>query len=379
MHRSPALALALWVGFLGLGCRPDAPKPGGATGPNIVVFLLDAARADHFGAYGYARDTTPHIDALAARGVVFETVVSEAASTFPSTASLMTGMSPSASGLLATQPVPSHLPMLAERVKGVGYRTYGYSENPFITGTFRFERGFDSFDAVFPHASFANDQLRVPEIDTQQHLRAAVDWMRDGPEPFFAYFHVLRPHNPYTPPAAYLERLAPGVDASVYGDTGTLLEIERGERSVSEEELAQIVALYDANLAYGDALFGFLLSEMTRQGLLRDTAVVVLADHGEGFLEHDHMLHTSTVYEEMIRVPLVPLCRGSKRRPAFRRRFSCAMWAMRSRGWPVRTFPRAWAVRSRSRSGAKPRSRFRPCPGRCPASPGRVCAMVAQS
>jgi len=297
---------ALLVGLILAAAACGGPRePARPTGPNIVVFLLDAARADHFGAYGYGRPTTPHVDALAAEGIVFESAVSEAASTFPSTAALMTGRSPSVSGLLATQPIPDRYPMLAERVRAAGYRTYGYSENPFITGTFRFDRGFDRFDAVFPHESFAQNQIDVPEIDTEAQLQRAVEWMQAESRPFFAYFHILRPHNPYLPPAEFLERLAPHADAPLYGDTRTLAAIERGERQVSEAERAQIIALYDANLAYGDALFGSLMAAMSERGLLDDTAVVVLSDHGEGFLEHGHVLHTSTVYDEMIRVAAV--------------------------------------------------------------------------
>lgn len=300
--RVTALACALaWLAVGSLGCAgAEVARP-----LNIVVFLLDAARADHFGAYGYPRGTTPHIDALAREGVVFETVLSEAASTYPSTAALMTGQSPSDSSLLATQRLPRGLPTLAERIREAGYRTYGYSENPFITQTFGFERGFDRFEAAYAHERFAENPEALPEFDTGGEILRALDWTASESRPFFLYFHVLRPHNPYSPPQAFLERLAPGIDPALYGQTQTLLEIDRGERSASREELDGIIALYDANLAYGDALFGELWKALVERDLLGNTAVVVLADHGEGFFEHGRMLHTSTVYEEMIRVPAI--------------------------------------------------------------------------
>ncbi|TDJ16125.1 MAG: hypothetical protein E2O66_00235 [Deltaproteobacteria bacterium] len=139
---------------LAVGCGPDEPPPR-SNRLNLLVFLLDAARADHFGCYGYERDTTPNIDALAREGVVYETVVAEAASTFASTAAFMTGSSPAESGLLQTTEIPLALKTLGQRATAAGYRTYGYSENPFITSKFGFDRGFEEFVEVFLHALFA--------------------------------------------------------------------------------------------------------------------------------------------------------------------------------------------------------------------------------
>ncbi|MFQ5416033.1 MAG: sulfatase [Myxococcota bacterium] len=297
-----------WLTPLLLGAVVGCGTRDGNESPrwDIVVFVLDAARADHFGSYGYDRNTTPNIDALARGGVVYEAVFSEGASTYPSTAALMTGRSPGESGLLKTQPIPTRYPTLAERARDAGYRTYAYSENPFITPTFSFDRGFSGFDAVFPHEVFARGQSAEHDFGTREGIRRALDWMAEEPsEPFFAYFHVLRPHNPYTPPPELLAQHAAGVDSAVYGSTETLLDIDRERRRATPEELAQIVALYDANLAYGDAIFGFLVDGMRSRSLIDEAVIVVLSDHGEAFLEHGRMLHTSTVFDEMIHVPAI--------------------------------------------------------------------------
>jgi arylsulfatase len=304
--RFAALGIVCAVVALGVGCGRDEPPPR-SNRLNLLVFLLDTARADHFGCYGYERDTTPNIDALAREGVVYETVVAEAASTFASTVAFMTGSSPAESGLLQTTEIPLGLKTLGQRAAAAGYRTYGYSENPFITSKFGFDRGFEEFVEVFPHALFA--ELGSPdslEFESDKNIAAALDWIEQpSPKPFFAYFHILRPHNPYRPTREIAGMFAGAPVPHELIETPMLLAIDRHEREISPEEMELIVAAYDENLRYADELFGIVLERLRESGRLDETIVVVLSDHGEAFLEHGRMLHTSTVYEEMIRVPAV--------------------------------------------------------------------------
>ncbi|MGH6911308.1 MAG: sulfatase-like hydrolase/transferase, partial [Phenylobacterium sp.] len=124
--------------------------PAGQTPPpfNVVVVLIDTLRADHTGAYGYTRPTSPHFDAVAREGVVFEQTVAQAPWTKPSVASLMTGVFVHKHGVVSSRDaLGSERPTLAEALRERGYRTAAFSGNPWITPEFRFDRGFDSFES----------------------------------------------------------------------------------------------------------------------------------------------------------------------------------------------------------------------------------------
>ncbi len=290
--------------MLAAGCGP-VDRSDTIAKRDVVVFLLDAARADHFGCYGYAKNTTPNIDALAGSSVVFGSAISDAASTFPSVSALMTGMSTGKTQLLRTQALRKDLPTIAEKAMLAGYRTYAYSENPFVTKKFGFNRGFQHFDQAFPHDTLKQLVGELPQFDSPARIEQVLDWMaEESADPFFAYIHLLRPHNPYTPPKEFVERFAAKADPAVDGGTEHLLEMDR-RGTASADELERTVELYDANLAYGDELFAVVMNGLRERGLLDNSIIVVLSDHGEGFLEHGRMLHTSTVFDEMVHVPVI--------------------------------------------------------------------------
>jgi arylsulfatase len=271
---------------------------------NVVLFLLDATRADHLGVYGYHRDTTPNIDALAAQGTLFEDAFSEGAYTFPSLAALMVGRLPVDGNLLKPRKFRAEDIMLAERARAAGYRTYAYSESPFASRGMQFDRGFSDFDEAFPYTPrFATEQ---PRLSTAAAIARTLQWM-DGnrQDPLFVYLHILRPHNPYSPPPPFLGRFGSSPERTGLGSTETLIGVQRGTRTLDPEELRQIMALYDENLAYGDYLFGTLWQGLRALDLDARTLIVVCSDHGEAFLEHGQILHGRTVYDEMTRIPLI--------------------------------------------------------------------------
>ena len=275
--------------------------------PNVLLYVLDAARADHLGVYGYQRETTPHIDAFAEQATVFEAAFSEGAFTFTSIVALMTGQLPAAVGMLRPQALPSTMVMLAERARQSGYRTFAYSENPYISEELGFDQGFARFEESFERDAYKaplRDDLnpRDPE-QSQASIHRALEWMsRPEQEPFFTYIHVLRPHNPYLSPPDF-RRFSRG--RRVLGSTRSLLTLDRGAWRPSPAVLREIIALYDENLAYGDDLFHLLWTGLRDHGLEKSTVVVVISDHGEAFGEHGRFLHGSTVYDEMTRIPMI--------------------------------------------------------------------------
>jgi arylsulfatase A-like enzyme len=269
--------------------------------------LIDTLRADHLGAYGYERPTSPTIDALARDAWVFDRHVASAAQTVPSTLSMMLSLDPAdhgffheSDGFFAQHPprYPDELSFLAEAFEGAGYATGGFVGNPFLKSQSGFGQGFDAF-------------LYSPgrgELLT----RGALDWLEQTPRsaPFFLYLHYFDVHAPYNPPEPYRSRFASGLP-------GRLVYRNGPAPDASAEDLAYTVALYDAEIAYVDDQVAKLLDGLSRLGRRDHTIVVVTSDHGEEFLDHGGLGHGTSVYGELVRVPLVvsaPEALGASRR-----------------------------------------------------------------
>ena len=304
-----AAVLALVLLGMATACGNEGAAPAQDTRAqdprlNLVVFVFDAARADHFGAYGYERATTPHVDAFAARATRFDQAVSDASFTFASISALFTGLPPDRTGLLKARRLGARLPLLAVVASESGYRTHGYSENPYVSSHFGFDRGFDEFETTLGYRDWKRDTRDFSHSDSSTGIDSLLDFMVGSPEPFFSYAHVLRPHNPFSPPEDFAGRFG-SRHRERDGSTQALFAIDKQKRRIAQPRLDNIRSLYDENLAAADATFGSLIRGMTERGLLENTVIVVLADHGEGFLEHGRLLHGSTPFDEMIRIPLL--------------------------------------------------------------------------
>lgn len=301
-----AFAAGLLVAMTGLlGCagpsQPDPPR-------SVVLFVLDAARADHFGFLGHGRSTTPHADAFARESIRYSTVVSEAPFTFLAMASLMTALSPAESGFSGRSGgrIGESATLLAEIARERGFSTFAYSENPFITHHFGFHRGFDHFEEAYPVEAHGEGLELAIDHDSAARIEAVLDRAAaPGVEPFFLYFHILRPHNPYAPPAPFAGRFGADPSRPEAGSTGNLLRLDARGPPFERETLDDLVARYDENLAYADALFGGFLASLARRGLAERTLVVLTSDHGEAFGEHGRLLHSTQLFEPMLRVPLL--------------------------------------------------------------------------
>lgn len=258
----------------------------GAQGANLIIILLDAARADHFGFFGYARDTTPRADEMFAESTVFSQAYCTAPNTKPSVTSLFTAQFPDTHGAVGIHtPVPSDCAALPEVMRDQGYLTVAFSANPFLTNLFGFGRGFDEFHEVFADINLQPSQMGF--VPAELLVSAFTDWLEDHSEDrFFAYLHFLQPHQPYTPPPPFADKFrGNGKDAESY-------------RAAVRE------AAYDCNLAYADHAVAQVLDAVARLDLQERSVIVLVSDHGEAFKEHGHWAHDTTVYQEMIHVPL---------------------------------------------------------------------------
>lgn len=284
--------------LLALGCsgRPAEPPR------DLVVVLLDALRADALGCYGATRDTSPALDAFAARGLRIEGAFSSASYTLASVASLFTGERPASHRVLglATNVLPPSLPTLAQACAEAGFATAAFSSNPHIVAAGGFGRGFERFDYL-PRDRF--DLHSVPAAVSAGFLGW---WRAEAARPRFAYVHVLPPHQPYDPPPPFDQRFGAGAVPRELGLTDRLTALQQSRGAVGAGDLlAQIRARYDANVAYADAWFGELLAALDAEPGADRRLLVLLGDHGEGFGEHGDILHGANPFAEMTRVPLL--------------------------------------------------------------------------
>ncbi len=275
---------------------------------NVALVVLDAARADHLGSYEYTRDTTPNADEFASVATRYDSVISEAPFTFLATSSLFTAGSPAVTGLVGRTGgiVPASLELIAETAKENGFGTYAYSENPYVTGYFGLDQGFEVFEETFPVSLLMRGEEIDPQFDSAGQLTAILKKAAgDKSRPFFLYVHLLRPHNPYAPPSPYAGRFGSSPESRPEGESKPLIALHSKGGPYEQDRLDSIVQLYDENLAYGDALFGGLLAELEERGLRKKTIVILTSDHGEALGDHDRILHSNQVYDSMLRVPLI--------------------------------------------------------------------------
>lgn len=300
--------------------KPDAP--------DVLVIVMDTVRAMSTSTYGYERETTPNLDKLAAEGVVFEDAYAPATWSLPAHAAIFTGTYPSRNNAHAETRFLSEgggtLPTMAEHLALSGYETYAFSANPHISDAFGLTRGFMHNDKAWQSGTSARgfsfiyrivDALGIGTV-TDKGGAQVVDnidrWMSrrdmsDGPA--FVFVNFLEAHFPFHQMPdeflyAYQDR-----DINELREIGQVSFGVQFGRQLSDSELDRIrqpiVDMYDGGVLYTDYLVGQVVDLWRERGLLDNTVVVVLGDHGEVVGEHDAYGHVTPMVEEDLRVPLV--------------------------------------------------------------------------
>ncbi|HEX5012498.1 MAG TPA: sulfatase [Planctomycetota bacterium] len=275
------------------GPEPPAARP---ETPSLLLVSIDTLRADHLGFMGYPRPTSPYLDELARSGIVFTDVSAVSSYTLPTHASLFTGVFPPRHLALDTSDRlnTARMPTLAMRLASAGYATAGFTGGGFLSMDYGFADGFDSYSMV--------DPVSV----SREGLGAVADWIaQQGRRPWFAFVHTYATHE-YDPPAedlALFER-APPDPGFVLRD---LLNEHRDLHALppTPAELDRLTDLYDACIHHVDRSLRALIEPLRERGLLDDACIVVTSDHGEEFFEHGHLRHRGSLYEELLRVPLL--------------------------------------------------------------------------
>lgn len=269
---------------------------------NIILIVIDTLRADHLGYSGYSRPTSPFLDLLASRGVVFEQARSNSSYTREAISALMTGRSPSGSGAVGWEAHPPRgIATLAERFGAAGFHTVFLSNTVMLRHP-RFTDGFHEMSHLPSrmHLSGQGGRLTAAALG---HLRSS------GSERNFLYLHYLDPHGPYEPEETFdrtFARERPETPVHLYHEVRpNLPELVKQGFAPGEVRFEDMVARYDAEILETDAAIQNLFLGLMAQGLGRETLVVLTSDHGEEFLEHGFVEHAWTLYEESIRVPLI--------------------------------------------------------------------------
>jgi len=278
---------------------------------NVLLIAIDTLRADHLGCYGYGRDTSPHIDRLAADGVVFDAFIAPGIPTHPSFATINTGQYPITHGVVAhggDRGVPRSAPWLPSLLLKAGYTTCAIDN----LGDWRF--GFAT------GYEFYIDPTRKRTLSVNCSHRdindRAIPWLEQhAREQFFLFVHYWDPHTPYLPPRAYRTLFYKGdpcdpdnhsLDAMAAHPLGrTWREAWLTQQGKEVTDARYVEALYDAEIRYCDEGVKKLLDALARLGLADDTLVILTSDHGELMFRHGVFFDHHGLYDGNLRVPLI--------------------------------------------------------------------------
>lgn len=331
MQRPQHLLALLLLTLLGACAEPTGTDPGEGAGEgerpprHVLLVVIDTLRADHLSCYGYWRETSPNIDALARRGVRFEQHISQSSWTAPSMITMLTGQRLAGPRLA----VPEDKPTLAELFKDAGYRTGAWVANPLLTAENGYARGFDRFV----------DEREWHSTQPPGQLEGVLGWLAENRDhDTFTWVHFTDPHDPYAPPADARSE-TPGRLSEGQRQLIAATAAEKPAEGGVEAETTYIeaeVGLYDDEIVTVDRKVRRLVSALAEAGNLDQAVVVVTSDHGEtlwqraesdrrlllrspqrhGPLRVRHLFkqtHGDFVFQELVRVPLIITAPGLER------------------------------------------------------------------
>ena len=288
-----------------------------APAPNVLLIILDTVRSKSVSVYGYTRPTTPNLERMAERGIVFDRAVASAPWTLPTHATVFTGRHQHELSVNWTKPLDATFPTLAEVFRQRGYHTAGFVGNFYYGGPqFGLDRGFIHYEhkpvtfagiissgwlgrellmkmksAIGDH----QDLVRKTAADVNQEF---LNWhdAADSSRPFFAFLNYFDAHSPYLPPKPFDQH---------FGDESPRYWLKDEGEEYTPEELSDLTEAYDNSIAYLDDQLGLLFDELERRGILENTLLLVTSDHGEQFGEHRLMYHSNSLYMPLLHVPLL--------------------------------------------------------------------------
>lgn len=315
-----------------------------STKPNVILIVLDTVRAQQLGLYGRSLDPMPNLTQFAQDATVFERAYTNAPWTLPAHASLFTGKLPSEHGCHGgSLGLSSDHQTIAQHLSTNGYRTYGVSNNVWISDHFQLDTGFDEFYKEWqffrqsreighilkeqttsvlellrtlsqgnPLVNLINGLYgkylyRRTDFGAERTTRHVTSLLKDVSEPFFLFINYMEGHAPFFEHKCSDRFLPDGIqDVSQYTDlSGRSFDYHTDKIDISDTEFEIIESLYDGELHYLDRQLDRLFDTVRDEGLLSDSIVVVVSDHGENIGDHGLMAHRFSVHDTLLHVPLV--------------------------------------------------------------------------
>ncbi len=295
--------------------------------PNVILISIDTLRADHLSCYGYKKTTTPNIDRLASEGTIFLQNYSTGVWTPPGHASMLTGLYVSEHGVYDTRKLAEDIPTIAQVLKRHGYQTAGFVNNSQVGALVGFDKGHDKFVEVWKGVATgslveravrglirkAREALGHQDMGAARTNREFKDWIgnRETEKPFYAFLHYIEPHNPLNPPNPYRNKYLKDVELKNIDGAKTKKAAHNPliclveDLNLNRDEIEFLISLYDGEIEYTDSKIAEIISILKGKDLYDDTMIIITADHGEHFGEHNMWSHVASLYKEVLRVPLV--------------------------------------------------------------------------
>ncbi|MBN1572777.1 MAG: sulfatase [Deltaproteobacteria bacterium] len=280
--------------------------------PNIMIIALDTLRADHLGCYGYGRGISPNIDNFSKDATLYWNTMSQSNWTLPAFSSLFTSLYPHrhANGIgydtknkITGSSLPKNIPNLADILSHMGYYTNAITGGYYVSDTVGFDIGFKKFHQM-------GNPTQGIRKDLPLQIEMARDWITRNHSftKFFMFFHTYECHNPYRPPQKYLDMIdplynGPPISGNVTHDF--VLKRTPGITEVTPEIVERYISLYDAEILYTDAVVGEFFGFLKEKGIYDDSLIILLSDHGDEFYERGGWNHGHTMYDELLRVPII--------------------------------------------------------------------------
>lgn len=268
---------------------------------NVILISIDTLRADHLSAYGYKLNTSPKLDKFAKESMLFKHFFSTAPWTLPSHASMLASDTPTGLKMETIfDKMPNNVPTLAKVLHNRGYFTYGIDSYTYVSPKWGFEQGFDEYvvDSQFKNGN-----------DAKAIFSRAQNWLaQNRSKKFFLFLHSFDIHDPFCPPPPYADKYKGSNLSKLSCITSDMIfnnVNDKGEQ-LTGEDLRRIETLYDGEISYTDSYLGKFLDFVKRLNLDKNTIIILTSDHGEEFGEHGAWgKHADTLYNELIRVPLI--------------------------------------------------------------------------
>lgn len=273
----------------------------GKNSRNVILISIDTLRADHLGCYGYERDASPNIDSFAEESALFLNAYASSPWTLPSHVSMLTSLfGVHHQVVYRNEKMDPSLITLADVLRQNNFFCSAFTGGGYVSSVYGFSKGFDFYEDSL--SSF------LMKDSAEWVYRGVSKWLgRNKDKNFFLFIHTYQLHDPYSSPSPYNTMFLDNNAKWEHINLTRYLDGERGAfRSLSEEERQNIISLYDAEIRYTDEeLIRPLLENLKEMGLYDQTMIILTSDHGEEFYDHKGWMHGHSLYDELLKAPLI--------------------------------------------------------------------------